>query len=158
MIDEIMDQLNMLEQLLKDNPNYLRLLATRSIDAGERKKLLDEAMKGRVNGYLLNFLKILIDRGTINRIGECIDAYTDLYNKMYNIEAASVVSATELTDEQKDSVRAKLENMTGKTVRATYSVNPELIGGLRVEIAGRRYDNTISARLADLRRSLAVKQ
>ena len=152
--DRIMDELNMLSQLLAENPKYLRLLATRSMDGAMRKQLLDEALRGRIHDYLLNFLKLLIDRGAVSNVGECIDAYTEMYNEMYGIEKASVVSATELTEEEKDAVRTKLEHMTGKTMRVTYSVDPALIGGLCVDVAGRRYDNTIRARLADLKQTL----
>ena len=153
--DEIMDQLKAITQVLNANPDYLRLLAAKSLESAKRKELLEEAFGGRIHKYLLSFMKILIDRGTISRFGECVDAYTKLYNEMYNIEAASVVSAVELTDEQKESVRVKLESITGKTIVASYSVDPELIGGLCVDVAGRSYDNSIRARLADMRQCLA---
>lgn len=156
--NQIMDEFNAVIDLFDANPVYLQLLAARSVDAGERKKLLDESMGGRIHPYLLNFMKILIERGSIARIRECLDMYVSLYNEMYNIGTAHVTSAVELDEDRRSAIRAKLENMTGKTMQITYSVDPELIGGLCVDVEGRRYDNTIRSRLGDIRRTLAGKE
>ena len=55
----ILGELDEVQQLLKQNPDYLRLLSTPSIPKKERCGLLDEALRGQVHLYVLNFLKIL---------------------------------------------------------------------------------------------------
>ena len=54
----ILGELDEVQQLLKQNPDYLRLLSTPSIPKKERCGLLDEALRGQVHLYVLNFLKI----------------------------------------------------------------------------------------------------
>ncbi len=57
----ILGELDEVQQLLKQNPDYLRLLSTPSIPKKERCGLLDEALRGQVHLYVLNFLKILCE-------------------------------------------------------------------------------------------------
>ena len=54
----ILGELDEVQQLLKQNPDYLRLLSTPSIPKNERCGLLDEALRDRVHLYVLNFLKM----------------------------------------------------------------------------------------------------
>ena len=61
----ILGELDEVQQLLKQNPDYLRLLSTPSIPKKERCGLLDEALRGQVHLYVLNFLKILCEKGTL---------------------------------------------------------------------------------------------
>ena len=68
----ILGELDEVQQLLKQNPDYLRLLSTPSIPKKERCGLLDEALRGQVHLYVLNFLKILCEKGTC---GSCPAAH-----------------------------------------------------------------------------------
>ena len=55
----ILGELDEAVALFKANPDYLHLLSTPSIPKKERCGLLDEALRGQVHLYVLNFLKIL---------------------------------------------------------------------------------------------------
>ena len=64
----ILGELDEVQQLLKQNPDYLRLLSTPRIPKKERCGLLDEALRGQVHLYVLNFLKILCENGTLREL------------------------------------------------------------------------------------------
>lgn len=66
------------------------------------------------------------------------------------IVVASVASARQLTDEQRDSIRAMLG---GKKVYLNETVDAELIGGLRVDAPGVRLDTSIKRKLTALKRA-----
>ena len=67
-----------------------------------------------------------------------------------NSRSASVVSAVELTEEQKQSVRDSLGRMKGGDVAIEFAQNPDLIGGMRVKIGDDVYDGSMKTRLARL--------
>ena len=67
-----------------------------------------------------------------------------------NSHSASVVSAVELTEEQKQSVRDSLGRMKGGDVAIEFAQNPDLIGGMRVKIGDDVYDGSMKTRLARL--------
>ena len=87
----ILGELDEVQQLLKQNPDYLRLLSTPSIPKKERCGLLDEALRGQVHLYVLNFLKILCEKGTLRELSGCARAYRIRYNQAHGIDRKSVV-------------------------------------------------------------------
>ncbi|WP_370618592.1 F0F1 ATP synthase subunit delta [Mumia sp. Pv 4-285] len=68
---------------------------------------------------------------------------------------ARVVSAYALGDDEKQRLAGALARKYGRDVHVDVTVDPNVIGGISVEIAGERIDSTVSTRLADARRALA---
>ena len=152
----ILGELDEVQQLLKQNPDYLRLLSTPSIPKKERCGLLDEALRGQVHLYVLNFLKILCEHGTLRELPGCARAYRIRYNAAHGILEATATSAVPLTEEQKTALRQKLEATTGKTIDLTAKVDKAVLGGIRLDIEGTELDGTVQNRLASLRKDIAA--
>ncbi len=157
MSDQIMAELKQVVAIFDQEAEYLRLLNARSLEPAVRKQLLEEAFAD-AHPYLLNFMKLLIDRGAMDYFPECAAAYRVRYNDMMGIAEAQVVSAAPLTQAQIDALRARLAEISGKNVELHLRVEPELIGGVCVDLLGRRYDNTVRTRLQRLRRNLTEQE
>ena len=65
---QILAELDTVAALFKGSPEYLRLLSTPSLPKKERTGLLDEALRGQVHPYLLNFFKLLCDEGLLPQV------------------------------------------------------------------------------------------
>ncbi|WP_330364809.1 ATP synthase F1 subunit delta [Butyrivibrio sp. NC3005] len=148
--DEVLGQLKDILGIFKENPDYLRILSEPSIPKAERCKLLDDAFKGNVWPYLLNFLKLLCEKGYIREFKGCVGEFRKRFNDDHGIAQATVTTARELTVSQKDSLRKKLEALSGKKVDMIVYTNPALLGGIRVDMEGKRYDGTAKERLDQL--------
>ena len=92
----ILGELEEVNALFKANPDYLHLLSIPSIPKKERCGLLDEALRGQVHLYVLNFLKILCEKGTLRELGGCTRAYRIRYNEAHGILEATATSAIAL--------------------------------------------------------------
>ena len=152
----ILGELDEVQQLLKQNPDYLRLLSTPSIPKKELCGLLDEALRGQVHLYVLNFLKILCEKGTLRELSGCARAYRIRYNQAHGILEATAISAVPLTEQQRAALHAKLESLTGKTIDLKTKVDAKVLGGIRLDIEGTELDGTVQNRLASLRRDIAA--
>ena len=152
----ILGELDEVQKLLKQNPDYLRLLSTPSIPKKERCGLLDEALRDRVHLYVLNFLKILCEKGTLRELSGCARAYRIRYNQAHGILEATAISAVPLTEQQRAALHAKLESLTGKTIDLKTKVDTKVLGGIRLDIEGTELDGTVQNRLASLRRDIAA--
>ena len=152
----ILGELDEVQQLLKQNPDYLRLLSTPSIPKKERCGLLDEALRGQVHLYVLNFLKILCEKGTLRELSGCARAYRIRYNQAHGILEAMAISAVPLTEQQRAALHAKLESLTGKTIDLKTKVDAKVLGGIRLDLEGTELDGTVQNRLAALRRDIAA--
>ena len=152
--EDILRQLHMCVGLFKENPELARLLSLPSVPKAERCGVVDTCFKGQVHAYLLSFMKILVENGTIRELPGCEEAYRLRYNEDNGILAVSAVSAAPLTEALTEKLRAKLAATFGKTIELSVTVDPQVLGGMRLELAGKRYDGTVRTRLDEIERRL----
>ena len=152
----VLDELDEAAKLIRDDPEYLRLLSTPSIPKKERCALLDEAFHGQVHLYVLNFLKILCENGTLRELPGCARAYRIRYNAAHGILEATAITAIAMTAAQTEQLRQKLETITGKKIDLATKIDPSVLGGIRLDIEGTELDGTVQNRLATLRRNIAA--
>ena len=152
----ILGELDEAVALFKANPDYLHLLSTPSIPKRERCGLLDEALRDQVHLYVLNFMKLLCEKGALRELPGCARAYRLRYNEAHGILEATAVSAVPLTAEQTGRLHEKLEKVTGKHIDLKTKVEPAVLGGIRLDIEGTELDGTVRSRLAGLRSSIAA--
>ena len=147
----ILQELAVLEESFRQNPEFLRLLAAQSIPKQERCQILDNSFRGKVHAYVLNFLKILTEKGYMRYFSDCCDAYTDHFDQDNGILRVNAVSAVELSADQKDKLKAKLSRITGKEIALRTRIDPAVLGGIRLDYDGQRLDDTVSHRMDAIR-------
>ncbi|MCB7320219.1 ATP synthase F1 subunit delta [Lacrimispora sp. 210928-DFI.3.58] len=152
--DSMLEELSMVQGILKENPEYLTLLAEPSIPKAERVKLLDDAFGGKIHAYLLNFIKLLCENGMLRELNDCCREFKARYNEDHNIAEAVVTSAVALDKEQAEALKAKLAAMSNKTIVLTQKVDSHVLGGLKVELEGKQLDGTAQGRLSGLRKKV----
>lgn len=147
----IAQQLDVLEESFRQEPDFLRLLASPNLSKDERCAVLEESFRGQIHPYILNFLKILTEKGYPKQFSNCCAAYRDRYNADHGILPVTAVSAVLLTEDQQQKLTEKLAAMTGKTIALTNRVDPSVLGGIRLDYSGKQLDDTVSHRLDTLR-------
>ncbi len=70
--DTVLEQMQTIRQLFRENPDYVKLLSEPSIPKEERTKLLDTAFGTEAERYLVNFLKLLCERGILESIPDAV--------------------------------------------------------------------------------------
>ena len=139
---------------MKQQPEFIRLLCSRAIDRETRLKIVDDTFGNHVHPYVTNFMKLLVQREHFDAFLLCAQWFHQRYNDDNGIVEARVTSAVALEENELTALRVKLAHISGRQVKLITAVDPSLIGGVRVEMDGRRYDNTIQDRLGRLKRSL----
>lgn len=152
--DTVMEQMNEIRQLFRENPDYMRLLGEPSIPKKERTGMIEEAFGNQAERYLVNFLKLLCERNILMEYAGCCDEFTRRYNADMGIAEAVVTSAVPLSDEQMAALKARLEKMSGKTISLIQKKDPAVLAGLRVELEGKQLDGTVQGRLSGISRKL----
>lgn len=107
-----------------------------------------------VSRLVTNFLCLVIDRRRIAILPEIREAFQAILDERLGLAAAEVVSALELTGEQRDAIAAQLARMTGKDVRCSFSVDGALLGGAVARVGSTVYDGSVRGQLEGLRRRL----
>lgn len=143
----ILDELNVLKDAFLENADFMRLLASPNLPKEARCQILDDSFAGKVQEYILNFLKILTEKGYIRHFPDCCDAYKELYNEENGILSVKVITAVALTPAQSEKLKAKLDAITGKHVELHNVIDPACLGGVRLDYDGKRVDDTVQHRL-----------
>ena len=149
----ILQQLQVVRSCLEAEPQYPELLSSAALSKHERCRLLDDSM-GSVHPYLLNFLKILTEKGYVRRFSDCHRTYQQCYYRDHNMLPVTAVTAIALSDGQIQRLQEKLSSITGKTILLSNQVDVQLIGGIRLDYDGKQVDDTISHRLDSVRQLL----
>ena len=152
--EEILQQIKVLAECFDAEPDYLKLLSSHDLPKEERLEILHRDFGEKVHIYVLNFLKLLTEKGYICHFSDCCKAYVTQYNADKGILEVRAVSAVALTDAQKAKLKEKLTAMTGKTVELACKVDPAVLGGVRLQYDGRQVDGTVQGRLETMERTL----
>lgn len=151
----VLEQLTVLDDCFREEPDFVRLLCAANIGKEERCAVVDSSFRGKVEPCLLNFIKILTEKGYMRHFSDCRKTYKSLYNDAHGILEVTAVTAVALTEDQSARLGQKLSGITGKTVQLTNTVDPACLGGVRLDYDGKRVDDTLQHRLQSVRDLLA---
>lgn len=148
---EILRQIQALDESFRQEPGFLRLMAAPNISKEERCGVLDESFRDKVHPYVLNFLKILTEKGYVRSFGDCCKAYIRQYHEDNGILPVCAVTAIALDEDQSKRLTEKLSKITGKSIELTNRIDPQCLGGVRLDYDGKRVDGTVQSRLDTIR-------
>jgi|SRR5579864_1750961 len=133
------------------------VLQNPAVSREQKLKLLDSIIQHiGATKMLRNFLAVLIDHRRIANIGDVLEQFKRELDRRMGIADARVSSVRELSSVEKKSLEQQLATITGKVVRATYSQDPGLLGGVLVRVGSTIYDGSVHGRLQRMRQDLAT--
>jgi len=123
--------------------------------AGIIEKVLEAVIeKLSLSKVMTSFLLLLFDKGRIGFIGDINAFFQKLADELKGIARASVFSATELSSDAVDKIRASLSARTGKEIILDIEQDQNLIGGVVTKIGDLVLDGSIKTQLLNMRESL----
>ncbi|MEG1896392.1 MAG: ATP synthase F1 subunit delta, partial [Oscillospiraceae bacterium] len=105
--------------------------------------------------YVLNFIKVMLERKAVNMLTESFEAYEEIYNKHYNIEKVVATTAVELSQELRKKLMDKLAATTGKTILLENRVDKDCLGGVVLKFSDTQLDDSIEQKLKAIKAELA---
>lgn len=158
--DELERWLDDLTQLADSitNEEFRQTLAAPRVSMTQKERLIRESLGSSVGSLGLNLMSLLASRGLADILPGIADRYQEMLDAHQGVERAEVVSAVSLTDEQREQVTKMLNELSGKDVRLTSRVDPEILGGLVIRVGDRVMDGSARTRLQNMRRELAQRR
>ena len=132
------------------------VLADSAASAADKGAALEKALPKDFPGDILNLLKVMVDAGDLNVLDDVAGRVAYALQGSQSAVKAEITSAVELSADDKDKIRKRLIAENGEGLTFTFSVDPALMGGLRVRVGDRLVDNSVATRLATLRESIAA--
>lgn len=116
---------------------------------------LEQVLPASLPPEVSNFVKLLVQEGDFGLLSQMGSALAQAATGRSGPTKAEVASAVELSPQEQADIRAKLAGEYGEDLTFTFSVDPALLGGLRVRVGDKLTDSSVAGRLAKLRESLA---
>ena len=153
-LDVFKEQLDVVADSVKNNRDFYAVMVHPKINKEEKKAMIETIYKDGIDHMMLNFLKLLVDKGRFSKIDEIRHEYTKAYNEHFHIQVVYVKSATALKEAEIAKLKATLETKLNKKVDFVLSVDESLIAGIRIKINDQLIDNTARTRLENLKHTV----
>jgi F-type H+-transporting ATPase subunit delta len=139
-----------------DGSSELReVFANPAVPVPQKIAILDK-MNGRLGlqRELRNLLAVLIQNDRIAHIHEVVDGYRAEMQERLGIRRAEIVTARQLSDQERDSLLAGIAKLAGAPIQPTFTLDESILGGTVVRIGSTVYDGSVRGRLERLREAL----
>jgi F-type H+-transporting ATPase subunit delta len=154
--DKAMKELSEMTGLLQESAELRNVLQNPAVEHSQKLALLDAIVKRMgASKILRNFVAVLIDNKRIDQIEDITEQVKQELERRAGIAEAKVTSFRVLSEAEKKSLEKRLAAVTGKTVRATYSEEPGLLGGAVVRVGSTIYDGSVRGRLQRIKEEIA---
>jgi F-type H+-transporting ATPase subunit delta len=149
------DEVFTLGQVVNDNPDLRDALSDPARSAGDKRSLVRSLLDGKALPATIALAEQAL-AGTYRTVGVALHVYQQVAAEVYGQGVATVRVARPLSDADRQRLTDALTRQYGREVHLNVVLDPEVVGGIRVEIGDDVIDGTISSRLDDARRKLAV--
>tara|TARA_B100000945_G_scaffold253230_1_gene210235 strand:+ start:1892 stop:2434 length:543 start_codon:yes stop_codon:yes gene_type:complete len=154
--EEIVSQIKEILSLMNESPELEKALSSPILEKECKKNILVEVFSEKINQSLLNLLKLLADRQRIGILIPILERFLELYRENSNIALATVTSAVELSDEQKDLITKKISAIAGtEKLELVTKTDSKLIGGFIASVGSKVIDASLSSQIRKLGLSLS---
>jgi F-type H+-transporting ATPase subunit delta len=153
-LEPVREQLGQIVTAASEVPELRELLRNPQLDPRTRAAALEDVFSGG-DQLVRNFLLVLADKGRIGALEEISGEFERLVSEEEGVLSAELTTAVELSDEDERRLLKQIEDASGRKIEATRQVDPDLIGGIVLQVGSHRLDASVRGRLDGLRRALA---
>jgi ATP synthase F1 delta subunit len=147
------EELGEFVRALEDVPELRDVLRNPQLDPRAKRDILDQVTRDG-DELVRNFLRLVAEKGRGGELEEIqreLDRLVAREQRHLNVE---LTTAVELSDDELRGIVSQIERASGRTVDATTRVDPDLIGGVVLQVGTRRMDASVRGRLERLRHDL----
>jgi ATP synthase F1 delta subunit len=152
-LDRVHDELGQFADTLDEDRNLQVFLFSPYFSSEEKKQGVRRIVTD-ADERLLNFLELLAERHRMPVLFRIRRIFDDLWAEENKLLSVTVTSATELDQSLVDDIGKRIEEQTGRRVELSSSVDPDVLGGLRVRVGNMVLDATVRNRLEQLRKQV----
>ncbi|MEI7745512.1 MAG: F0F1 ATP synthase subunit delta [Chloroflexota bacterium] len=125
-----------------------------AVPLGQRIEIIRQLLAPRIAPGPLRLVDLLVQRGKVHAIPRVAEEFKRLTNAHRGVVAATVTSAVPLTEDETAAIRSRVEAMAGSAVELRTEVDPDLLGGVTIQVRDQLLDASIRGRLERLRDQL----
>jgi len=153
-LDRVHDELGEFADTLSEDRDLQVFFFSPYFSSQEKKDGLGKMIED-ADENLVRFLELLAERHRMPVLFRIRRAFDDLWRKENKRLPVKVTSAIELDQEMVDDIGKKIEEQTGQRIELSSNVDPDVLGGLVLQVGNMVLDASVRNRLEKLRKSVA---
>jgi len=152
---EVREELSAWEEMMRTNAQLLEVFRHPTIPYEQKRRVLDSLVaRARVRPTTANFLQVLLQNHRLADLGEINRQFTQELDRRTGVVTAEVTTARPVPAPAQEALRARLGQLTGRSVRLQFAVDEELIGGVVTRIGSTVYDGSVRGQLEQIRQRM----
>ena len=156
-LEPVREELDDFVEAQRQVPELRALLRNPQIDQRAKAAALEELLGGDEQ-LVRNFLLLLAEKNRGGEVEEIAREFDRLVAREQGILDVELTTAVELSEQEARDVIGQIEKASGRKVEATQRVDPDLIGGLVLQVGSLRLDASVRGRLDRLRQELTTRR
>lgn len=150
-VQKLADDLQIIADTLHASSELRAMLNTPVVRPDIKRKVLSQLFGKYISADLLKFIDLLVHKGRAGVLPSVVTEFMLLLDEQNNTIGAQITSAVPLADSAKKQIVDKLEQMTKKTVRASFASDAALRGGFVAKVGDTLIDASLQHQLENLR-------
>jgi F-type H+-transporting ATPase subunit delta len=152
-LDRVRKDFDEFAAALEGSEELQRFLQNPQIESETKRQALEDLL-AKSDELFLNLVRVLVDKNRIAELDQVHEEWGRLLAREERVLELELTTAVQLSDKEAARVVKQIEETSGRSVVATRTVDPDLIGGLVVQAGSRRLDASVRGRLEQLREKL----
>ena len=152
-LPNIKDDMDSIISAHESSEDFKKLINNTLINYSDRKEILSTVIS-KMNEKTNILIDLLITNKRLSILYDIAHGFNDIYNRENNIERATVITATPISDKIKTQVLKKLQKLSNKSVEIENIIDETILGGFILRYENREYNASFSQRLSKLKSEL----
>src|SRR3954453_14782242 len=148
--------LRQITTLFAESVELRRVWENPAVPADQKRKLLDAiAQRDGIERPVRNLIAVLMDHRRLRFLPRIVEQLEKELDARLGFTQAQISSMRELGEGEKRTLEAQIEKTSGKKVRASYGLDPSLLGGAVVRIGSTIYDGSVKGQLERIKEAIS---
>ena len=153
-VETVLNQMESLEELLKSSPEMALFWKHPQIKPLSKLQAVQEILNQPFLPETARFLMLILEKGRSDIMEEVLEQFRYLRLEDQGVLVVKVSTAKALNDDEEQRLIEKLKKEHRKDILLEKLIQPELLGGIRIQVEDTVYDSTIRRRLDKMREVL----
>ena len=154
-VEVVKDDMVLFYKTVRESPELGAVLANPIISHTKKVSILADIFNARMSKVSVAMLNIMVNKGRADVLYAMAHEFIAQYDVKHNITYAKVVSASPLSEANKQKMLNEVQQAIGGTVKLNSQVDPSLIGGFVLTVGDRRIDTSVANSLNKIKKDFA---
>lgn len=150
--ERILSNLLTVSDVIENSSEFASTMLNPAVSLNVKFDIIDEIFKKELSAKVLNFIKIIVEKNRFGEFNQIMSAYKDLLDNVNNTKKVEIVSAIELSDNQKQNILEKLSSKFNKNITPNWIIDKSIIAGLVIKLDDNVIDTSVKNKLKKLSR------